>query len=158
MQIWVGRQINSAALSRTASRPADGLTSLPSSSALGVWLRFPLADPIVGLLITLAIFAIVWQSAKAVFTRMLDGIEPGVVDEIRHAAEHVTAVRQVLDARARWLGHRLATEVNVAIGGDATLRDLSGEVARRAAHSRQLKSRASRSILPKRAAQCPGAR
>ena len=45
--------------------------------AFGVWLGFPLADPIVGLLITLAILGIVWQSAKAVFTRMLDGVEPG---------------------------------------------------------------------------------
>ena len=96
----------------------DGLTSLAVVvGAVGVWLGFPLADPIVGLLITVAIFGIVWQSAKAVFTRMLDGVEPGVVDDIRHAAEHVPAVHRVLDVRARWLGHRLSTELDVAIDG-----------------------------------------
>lgn len=124
-RIRIGRQINSAALIADGYHArTDGLTSLAVVfGAVGVWLGFPLADPIVGLLITLAIFGIVWQSAKAVFTRMLDGVEPGIVDEIRHAAEHVTAVRHVLDIRARWLGHRLATEVDVAIDGDATLQE-----------------------------------
>ena len=57
----------------------DGLTSLAVvAGAIGVWLGFPLADPIIGLLITIAIFGIVWQSAKSVLTRMLDGVEPGL--------------------------------------------------------------------------------
>jgi divalent metal cation (Fe/Co/Zn/Cd) transporter len=51
--------------------------------AVGVWLGYPLADPIIGLLITTAILVIVWQSGKAVFTRLLDGVDPEVVDEIR---------------------------------------------------------------------------
>jgi hypothetical protein len=86
-----------------------------------VWLGFPLADPIIGLLITLAIFGIVWQSAKAVLTRMLDGVEPSVIDEIRHAAKHVRGVRTVLNARARWLGHRLVAELDIAVAGDTTV-------------------------------------
>lgn len=124
-RIRIGRRINSAALIADGYHArTDGLTSLAVVlGAVGVWLGFPLADPIVGLLITLAIFGIVWQSAKAVFTRMLDGVEPGLIDEIRHAAEHVPAVRQVLNVRARWLGHRLATEFNVAVDGDATVRE-----------------------------------
>jgi len=124
-RIRVGRQINSAALIADGYHArTDGLTSLAVVlGAVGVWLGSPLADPIVGLLITLAIFGIVWQSAKAVFTRMLDGVEPGLVDEIRHAVEHVTAVRRVLDVRARWLGHRLTTALDVAIDGGATLRE-----------------------------------
>lgn len=61
----------------------DGLTSLAVViGALGVWLGFPLAGPIVGLVITIAIFGIVWQSARSVVTRMLDGVEPGVIDDI----------------------------------------------------------------------------
>lgn len=124
-RIRIGRQINSAALIADGYHArTDGLTSLAVVlGAVGVWLGFPLADPIVGLLITLAIFGIVWQSAKAVFTRMLDGVEPGLVAEIRHTAEHVTAVRRVLDVRARWLGHRLTTELDVAIDGGATVRE-----------------------------------
>ena len=47
---------------------------------------------------------------------MLDGVEPGVVDEIAHAAHHVDGVREVTEIRARWIGHRLHAEVNVAVG------------------------------------------
>jgi len=130
-RIRVGRQINSAALIADGYHArTDGLTSLAVvMGAAGVLLGFPLADPIVGLLITLAILGIVWQSIKAVFTRMLDGIEPGTADEIRHAAEHVAGVRQVLAVRARWLGHRLAAELDVAVGGGETVRTAEGIAA-----------------------------
>lgn len=56
---------------------------------------------------TRAILGIVWQSAKAVVTRMLDGVEPKLVHELRHVAEHASGVRGVESVRARWLGHRL---------------------------------------------------
>ena len=124
-RIRVGREINSAALIADGYHArTDGLTSLAVvAGAIGVWLGFPVADPVVGLLITLAIFGIVWQSSKAVFTRMLDGVEPSITAEIRHSAAHVPAIRQVLDVRARWLGHRLSAELDVALDGDATLRE-----------------------------------
>lgn len=122
-RIRVGRQINSAALVADGYHArTDGLTSLAVIfGAAGVWLGFPLADPIVGLLITLAIFGIVWQSAKAIFTRMLDGVEPEITHEIRHAAEHVPGILQVVDVRARWLGHRLQANIDVALEGTSTL-------------------------------------
>ena len=44
---------------------------------------------------------------------MLDGLEPGTLDEIRHAAEHVPGVT-VVEARARWIGHKLHTDVVIA--------------------------------------------
>lgn len=69
-----------------------------------MWAGFPLADPIIGLVITIAIFGIVWQSAKAVITRSLDGVGPGMVDEIRHAAEHVPGIGRLVEVKARWLG------------------------------------------------------
>ncbi|BCG95843.1 cation diffusion facilitator family transporter [Mesorhizobium sp. 131-2-1] len=118
-RIRVGREINSAALIADGYHArADGLTSLAVVvGAIGVWLGFPLADPIIGLLITIAIFGIVWQSARSVLTRMLDGIEPGVMAEIRHAAEHVPGTR-IVDARARWIGHRL--HADIAIAADET--------------------------------------
>ena len=124
-RIRVGRQINSAALIADGYHArTDGLTSLAVViGAIGVWLGFPLADPIIGLLITLAIFGIVWQSAKAVFTRILDGVDPGITVEIRHAAEHIPGILRVLDVRARWLGHRLTAELDVALDGAATLRE-----------------------------------
>ena len=114
-RIRVGREIDSAALIADGYHArVDGLTSLAVvAGAAGVWLGFPLADPIVGLLITLMIFGIVWQSAKAVLIRMLDGVEPYVMDEIRHATEHVPALK-LERARARWLGHRLRADLVVS--------------------------------------------
>src|SRR5215211_5883750 len=122
-RIRVGRQINSAALIADGYHArTDGLTSLAVVlGAAGVWLGYPLADPIVGLLITVAIFGIVWQSARSVLTRMLDGVEPGLVGEIRHAAEHVPGVRRVNDIKARWLGHRLHADVTISVDENATL-------------------------------------
>lgn len=122
-RIRVGRQMNSAALIADGYHArTDGLTSLAVViGAAGVWLGFPLADPIIGLLITAAIFGIVWQSAKAVFTRLLDGVEPQLIDEIRHAAEHIADIREVLAVRARWLGHQLVAELDIAVADNATV-------------------------------------
>ena len=116
-RIRVGRQMNSAALIADGYHArTDGLTSLAVVlGAVGVWFGYPLADPIIGLLITIAILGIVWQSARAVITRTLDGVEPGITAEIRHAAEHVPGIVKVLDARARWMGHRLHADVAIAI-------------------------------------------
>jgi hypothetical protein len=75
------------------------------------------------LLITIAIFGIVWQSAKAVLTRALDGVDANIPKEIRHAIAHVPGVRAVETVRARWLGHRLTADLDVAIDGTATLRE-----------------------------------
>ncbi len=116
-RIRVGRGIGSAALVADGYHArTDGWTSLAVlAGAVGVWLGYPLADPIVGLLIVCAILVIVWQSGKSVFTRLLDGVEPGVIDEIEHVAGHVPGVREVGEVRARWIGHRLHAEVNVAV-------------------------------------------
>ncbi len=125
LRIKVGREIESAALIADGYHArVDGITSLAVVlGAIGVWLGFPLADPIVGMIITLMIFGIVWQSARAVFTRMLDGTEPDVPAEIRHAAEHVPGVLSINDVRARWLGHRLAVEMDIGVDGALTVRD-----------------------------------
>lgn len=116
-RIKVGREINSAALIADGYHArADGFTSLGVlAGAIGVALGFPLADPIAGLLITVSILRIVWESGKAVLTRVADGVDPVVVDEIEHALGHVSGVEQVEDVRVRWTGHRLRAEVAVAV-------------------------------------------
>jgi cation diffusion facilitator family transporter len=131
-RIRVGRQINSAALVADGYHArTDGLTSLAVvAGAAGVWAGFPLADPIVGMLITLAILGIVWHSAKAVLTRMLDGVEPAILDEIQHAVEHAPGILGVRDVRARWLGHRLTAELDALVAGDLTVAQAEQMVAR----------------------------
>ena len=123
LRIRVGRQMNSAALIADGYHArTDGLTSLAVVvGAVGVGLGFPLADPIIGLFITVAILGIVWQSGKAIFTRLLDGVDPQVVDDIRHTATHVADIREVLNVRARWLGHQLVAELDIAVADDVTV-------------------------------------
>jgi cation diffusion facilitator family transporter len=122
-RIRVGQEIGSAALVADGYHArTDGWTSLAVLlGAVGVWLGYPLADPIVGLLIAAAILLIVWQAGKAVFTRLLDGVEPEAIEEIRHAASQVPGVEDVSEVRARWLGHRLHAEVNVAVDPDLSV-------------------------------------
>ena len=116
-RIKVGKQMGSAALVADGYHArVDGFASLSVLvGAIGIWLGYPLADPIVGLLITLIILRVVWQSGKSIFTRLLDGVDPEVVDEIKHAATHTDGVQEITDVRVRWLGHRLRAELNVAV-------------------------------------------
>ena len=124
-RIRVGREINSAALIADGYHArTDGLTSLAVVlGAFGVWMGYTLADPIIGLVITAAILGIVWQSAKAVLTRMLDGVEPPTIGELRHAAQHARGVISVESVRARWLGHRLWAEMKVGVDPVLSLAD-----------------------------------
>ncbi len=116
-RIRVGRDIDSVALIADGYHArTDGLTSLAVVlGALGVWLGFPAADPLIGLVITAMIFGIVWQSTQAVFTRLLDGVDPAVIEEIKHAVQHTPEVQDVTQVRVRWLGHRLHAELNIAV-------------------------------------------
>jgi cation diffusion facilitator family transporter len=138
-RIRVGRQIGSAALVADGYHArTDGWTSLAMVlGAVGVWLGYPLADPVVGLLIAAAILGIVWQSGKTVFTRLLDGVDPKVIDEIKHAACRVEGVEDVAEVRARWVGHRLRAEVNVAVDPDLSVAEghaIAREVNHRLMH------------------------
>jgi cation diffusion facilitator family transporter len=132
-RIRVGRAMNSAALIADGYHArTDGLTSLAVvAGAVGVWLGFPLADPLIGLLITITIFGIVWQSAKAVLTRSLDGVDPSIREEIAHAAGHVAGVAEVVDTRARWLGHKLRAELTIRVDEDLSVtkaKDVASEL------------------------------
>jgi cation diffusion facilitator family transporter len=122
-RIRVGREIQSAALIADGYHArVDGLTSLAVVlGSIGVGLGFPLADPIVGLIITVMIFGIVWQSARAVFTRLLDGVDAGITSELRHSIEHVPGIVGIDNVRARWLGHRLHAEADIALPAGATV-------------------------------------
>jgi cation diffusion facilitator family transporter len=135
LRIKVGREIGSAALVADGRHArVDGLTSLAVLfGAVGVWLGYPLADPIIGLLITAAIIRIVWDSGKAVFTRVLDGIDPEVIGEIKRVVNHTTEVQDITEVRVRWLGHRLHAELNIAVSPSLSV-EKGHEVAKEVRH------------------------
>lgn len=137
-RIKVGKEIGSAALTADGYHArVDGLTSLAVLfGAVGVWLGYPIADPVVGLIITAAILHVVWQSARAMFTRMLDGVEPEVIDELRHAAHRVRGVQEVAEVRARWVGHRLHAELNIAVAPELSV--VEGHAIAKEVHHRVL--------------------
>lgn len=135
-RIRVGREIGSAALIADGYHArVDGVTSLAVlGSVVGVWLGFPILDPIVGIVITVLILRILWSAAKIVFLRMLDGVDPTVLDDIRHAVEHVDGVVHTSEVRARWIGHRLHAEVNLSVASDSPIGEAHA-VANEARHA-----------------------
>jgi cation diffusion facilitator family transporter len=116
-RIRVGKDIGSAAMVADGYHARiDGFTSLAVLfGAIGVIIGFPLADPIIGLLITLTILKIVWDSVKKVFTRLLDGVELEYIDDIQHSLTHVKGIKEILNIKARWSGHRLLAEVYIRV-------------------------------------------
>lgn len=132
-RIKIGREINSAALVADGRHArVDGLTSLGVVlSAVGIYLGYPQVDPIVGMLITLAIVRIAWDSGRQVFTRLLDGVDPGLVEEIRDAVREIPAIRELNEVRVRWLGHRLHAEINLTVDGAISV-SAAHEIAQRA--------------------------
>jgi cation diffusion facilitator family transporter len=134
-RIRVGRQIGSVALIADGYHArVDGWTSLAVVvGKVGVWAGYPLADPIAGLLISTAIFVLVWQSARSVLVRMLDGVDADTLEAISHAASHVPRVEEVTDVRARWIGHRLHAELSVTVGAGLSVEE-GHEVAREVRH------------------------
>ncbi len=134
-RIRVGRDIGSAALVADGYHArADGFTSLAVLvGALGSWVGYPGSDPGAGLLIAAFILRIGWQSGKAVFARLLDGVDPAIVDEIRQAATDTEGVHEVSEVRVRWLGHRLLAEVNIAVPPEFSV-EKGHEIANRVRH------------------------
>jgi len=134
-RIKVGKEIKSAALEADGHHARiDGLTSLGVLiSVLGIWLGYPLSDPIVGLLITLAILKIAWEAGKSVFMRLLDGVDPEVVDEIKLTVRKVEGVRKVSEIRVRWIGHQLHAEVNLAVAATLSVAE-AHQISKNARH------------------------
>lgn len=122
-RIKVGKEIGSAALVADGYHARiDGFTSLAVLfGAIGVILGFPLADPIIGLLITVTILKIVWDSVKTVFLRLLDGVETEYFDEIKHSLNHVKGIKEILNIKARWSGHQLLVEVFIRISSKLSI-------------------------------------
>jgi cation diffusion facilitator family transporter len=137
-RIRVGKRIGSAALIADGYHArTDGWTSLVVLlGAVGVRFGYAIADPIAGLVITVVILGVVWGSVKTVFSRMLDGVEPEVIDHVEGVARDVPGVTGVSEVRARWLGHRLRAEVNISVEPELTV-SAAHEVAKEVEHELQ---------------------
>jgi cation diffusion facilitator family transporter len=124
-RIRVGHQIGSAALVADGLHArTDGFTSLAVLvGAGGVALGFPLADPIVGLLITVAILAILRTAVRDIFRRLMDGVDPELVDAAEAALAGEPGVKGVRSVKMRWIGHRLHADAELDIDPNTSLTD-----------------------------------
>jgi cation diffusion facilitator family transporter len=135
-RIRVGREIGSAALVADGLHArTDGFTSLAVLlSAGGAALGWRVADPIVGLLITLAILLVLRDAAREVFRRIMDAVDPALVEAADAALRTVPGVREVGELRLRWVGHKLRAEVAVVVDGELSVR-AAHQVAVEAEHA-----------------------
>jgi cation diffusion facilitator family transporter len=123
-RIRVGARIGSAALTADGYHArTDGFASLAVAlGAIGVWLGFDRADPIVGLIISIAIFAVLRGAARQVFYRLMDAVDPDVVDLVERVAAGTASVERIDSVRVRWSGHRLAASLAIVVSDDLTVR------------------------------------
>jgi cation diffusion facilitator family transporter len=121
-RIRVGRKIGSAALVADGLHArTDGFTSLAVLvGAGGVALGWNWADPVVGLVITVAILAVLYQAAGEIYRRLMDAVDPALVDQAERTLAATPGVLGTGQVRLRWVGHQLWAECEVIVSGDAT--------------------------------------
>ena len=137
-RIRVGRKIGSAALVADGLHArTDGFTSLAViAGGLGVLAGFPLADPIVGLLITVAILFVLKGAASDIYRRLMDAVEPELVDTAEASLRSVPGVQDVEELRLRWIGHRIRAETGLVV--DCELGIVQAHAIANEAHHRLL--------------------
>jgi len=131
-RIRVGHQIGSAALVADGLHArTDGLTSLAVVlGAAGVAAGWELADPIVGLLITVAILAVLRTALRDIFRRLMDAVDPALVDTAESSLKGIPGVVAVRRVRMRWIGHEIHADADLDIESSTSLAE-----AHRLAHA-----------------------
>ena len=105
--------------------------------ALGVLAGFPLADPLVGLLITVAILVVLKGAATDIYRRLMDAVEPELLEAAEASLRGVPGVRSIEDLQLRWIGHRVRAEIGVVVDDQLTLvqaHDIAVEAHHRLLH------------------------
>ncbi|MGW4519179.1 cation diffusion facilitator family transporter [Streptomyces sp. NPDC004393] len=122
-RITTGRKIGSAALVADGLHArTDGFTSLAVLlGAGGVAIGWRWADPVVGLLITLAILMVLKDAAREVYRRLMDSVDPALVDAAENALRDVDGVLDVGQVRMRWIGHALRAEADIVVDRHLTI-------------------------------------
>lgn len=112
-----GKRIGSAALIAEGQHArVDGFTSLAVSVGITfAWFGFPQGDAIVGLFIALVILGVMFSSLRQVVRRLMDGVEPETVENLKKIVSEVPGVQGLGLTRARWSGHRISADTVIEI-------------------------------------------
>lgn len=135
-RLRIGREINSAALIADGLHArVDGFTSLAVlAGVIGVWLGFWWADPLMGFIIGFAILVIVRDAAREMWRRLMDAMDPQLIDKMEQTTVQIEGVQGVHDVRARWVGHRIHAEVHIVVDCDLPLAQ-SHDIAEQVRHA-----------------------
>ena len=135
-RIQAGERIGSAALVADGYHArTDGFTSLAVLlGAIGVWLGFPLADPIIGLFISVAIMFVLKDAAVQIWRRLMDAVDPQIITDVEQAAQHTQGVQAVSQVQARWIGHSIYIEARITANHDLSLSE-AHDIAEEARHN-----------------------
>ncbi|MGD3107749.1 cation diffusion facilitator family transporter [Streptomyces sp. YGL11-2] len=122
-RIRTGRKIGSAALVADGLHArTDGFTSLAVLlGAGGVALGWRWADPAVGLLITVAILMVLKGAAREVYRRLMDSVDPNLVDTAETTLRDINGVLGTGQVRMRWIGHALRAEADIVVDPHLTV-------------------------------------
>ena len=122
-RITAGREIGSAALVADGHHArTDGFTSLAVLlGVVGVALGFPVADPIIGIVVTVAILAILRTASRDVYRRLMDAVDPELVSLVEQSLRATPGVLTIGDVRLRWIGHNLRAECEIVVDEDMAI-------------------------------------
>lgn len=122
-RIHIGRQIGSAALVADGLHArTDGFASLSVVlSAAGLALGWRWADPVIGIVIAIAIVGVLRSVLIQVGARLLDAVSPELVEAARRAVGDIEEVLAVDGLRIRWVGHSLLADVDVTVPAHLSL-------------------------------------
>ncbi len=122
-RIGVGRKIGSAALVADGLHArTDGFTSLAVLLGVGgVAVGWDWADPVAGLVITVAILAVLRQAAREIYRRLMDAVDPALTDRVEETLRGTPGVLDVGQVRLRWIGHHLRAECEVIVDAAASM-------------------------------------
>ncbi|HZM74852.1 MAG TPA: cation diffusion facilitator family transporter [Candidatus Limnocylindrales bacterium] len=122
-RISVGKRIGSAALVADGLHArTDGFTSLAVLlGAAGVAIGWQWADPVVGLVIMVAILLVLKDATLEVYRRLMDAVDPSIVDKSEETLRRTPGVTAIGAVRLRWIGHALRAECEIVVDGRLTV-------------------------------------
>lgn len=138
-RIRAGKRIGSEALVADGYHArSDAYTSLAVVAAgVGALVGWNWVDPVAGLVVAVMILVILRRTAGKMFGRLLDAVDPKLVEQAIEITGRVEGVREVTNMRLRFSGHRLLATVSVGVDPDASVttgHDVGERVAHELAH------------------------
>lgn len=135
----VGRKIHSATLIADAKHSwLDALSSVGAlvgliAVAAGYWW----GDPLAGFAVTVFILHVGWEVTSEISHRLLDGIDPEILEAAKRTAEAVPGVHSA-DALGRWAGRSLTLDLDAYLDPTTTVAaadDVTGKIQTAIHHS-----------------------